>query len=474
MSAISALFASKGAGGDQQEGKGLSNLFSEASLQKFARVTKPAEFVLPKKVVSEGDDAKAKKSGPKKRVGKKAKWDDAKRQERDLKVAKRTDSGETAAVTKITTTTVSSVKSTTTATSIKSTSNTSSAVQKDEKLKPKKRKADELDPETEKKAEVPQEVPLSTEDSDLHDAAHDATKNHVTAFFGNVPITETAKSVKKYCSQFGEVDCVRLRSIPVAGTAVDDAGNQNLVRKVCANSRNFMDIKGSFNAYVVFKAEEAVTAALSANNQLWGTRHLRVDRMKPTLFDPKRSVFIGSLPHYTDEEDLRNHFAKVLPYGHDDIEGVRLVRDPETLVGKGIGYLLLRDRDAVMTALSLDDQMFKKIRKLRVTTCGKRTKRTGGVGSHSGSSSGSLTGQKRSSSSSGEADEHRSPKKPKKSSKQSPNLLNAKKRINLKSANTRNKALVAKKQKKATPGKKGKRLGGVVKRAMKAANAKKK
>jgi RNA recognition motif-containing protein len=236
-----------------------------------------------------------------------------------------------------------------------------------------------------------------------------------------------------------------------------------------------MDIKGSFNAYVVFKTEEAVTAALSANNQLWGTRHLRVDRMKPTLFDPKRSVFIGSLPHYTDEEDLRNHFAKVLPYGHDDIEGVRLVRDTETLVGKGIGYLLLRDRDAVMTALSLNDQMFKKIRKLRVTVCGKRTKRTGGSSGGGGSSGSSVTGNKRSSSSRpGDADEERQPKKPKKSSKTSPNLLNAKKRINLKSAITRNKALVAKKQKKATPGKKGKRLGGVVKRAMKAANTKKK
>ena len=44
-----------------------------------------------------------------------------------------------------------------------------------------------------------------------------------------------------------------------------------------------------------------MTAALQANNEVWGTRHLRVDRMNPTLFDTKRSVFIGSLPHYADE-----------------------------------------------------------------------------------------------------------------------------------------------------------------------------
>lgn len=45
--------------------------------------------------------------------------------------------------------------------------------------------------------------------------------------------------------------------------------------------------------------------------------------------------------------------CQVLPNKQEDIEAVRLIRDPETLVGKGIGYLLLRDRDAVMKALSL-------------------------------------------------------------------------------------------------------------------------
>ena len=44
----------------------------------------------------------------------------------------------------------------------------------------------------------------------------------------------------------------------------------------------------------------------------------------------------------------------------------------------------------------------------------------------------------------------------------------------LQAANTRNKTLVANGQKKAVPGKKGKRLGGVVKRAMKAAGTPKK
>jgi hypothetical protein len=43
-----------------------------------------------------------------------------------------------------------------------------------------------------------------------------------------------------------------------------------------------------------------------------------------------------------DALQLREHFAAVLPNGQDDIESVRLIRDRETLEGKGIGYLWLK------------------------------------------------------------------------------------------------------------------------------------
>ena len=83
------------------------------------------------------------------------------------------------------------------------------------------------------------------------------------------------------------------------GVAVDEHGNQNLVKKVCANAKKFGDQKGSFNAYVVFKDADAATASLAANNRVMGKRHLRVDRAIASLFDPKQTVFLGSLPHYT-------------------------------------------------------------------------------------------------------------------------------------------------------------------------------
>lgn len=160
-----------------------------------------------------------------------------------------------------------------------------------------------------KKVKVPDSEAESTEmNSDTVVASDDFSR---TLFVGNIPITETIKSVTKLFQEYGKIDSVRLRSVPVSGAKVDDAGNQNLVKKVCVNSHKFGEQKGSVNAYIVFKSSEGVTAALTANNRLVGGRHLRVDRSTPTLFDTSRTVFLGNLPHYADEEELREYFAAV-------------------------------------------------------------------------------------------------------------------------------------------------------------------
>ena len=215
----------------------LSNLFSAASLQKFARELKPEEFVVQKRVreeapaddKSEGSSSKGdgenKVKEPKKREGKKKKWDEAKRIEVDALKA----SGEW---------------------KVLCAAKNAAAVSNQGKDK------------EEKEIEAVKEVDDDNAES-TGPIVTDGSKDDFTVFLGNVPKTETVKSLKKYCTNFGEVESVRLRSIPVAGTAVDEAGNQNLVRKVCAISRNFADVKGSFNAYVVFKSKDSVAGKSS-------------------------------------------------------------------------------------------------------------------------------------------------------------------------------------------------------------------
>ena len=242
----------------------LSNLFSAASLEKFARELKPEEFIVKKRVREEvpeiaergSKENEEKEKGPKKREGKKKKWDEARRIEVDaLKASgewkKICDANNAAAV-----------------------SNQGKDVDVTDKKTIKAnvtdKKATKADAPVVKHAKSDVEPNKSVDNSNESDPTDDAnaeslgpivtdgSRDAFTVFLGNVPKAETAKTLKKYCAQFGEVESVRLRSIPVAGTAVDDAGNQKLVRRVCAISRNFADVKGSFNAYVVFKTKEAV------------------------------------------------------------------------------------------------------------------------------------------------------------------------------------------------------------------------
>jgi nucleolar protein 12 len=187
-------------------------------------------------------------------------------------------------------------------------------------------------------------------------AVEDETKNDRTLFVGNLPLSmNDKKAITRLFKTYGKIESVRIRSIPLAGAKVDRAGDQDLVKKVCANANQFGDQKQSFNAYVVFETAPAMEAALVENNKLIDGRHIRVDKVNPTLFDPNRSVFIGNLPYRIDEEEVREFFAKALPNGQEDIEGIRLIRDPETLLGKGIGYLLLKEQSNVLLALRLHE-----------------------------------------------------------------------------------------------------------------------
>ena len=56
---------------------------------------------------------------------------------------------------------------------------------------------------------------------------------------------------------------------------------------------------------------ESVKLSFKLNNQIINGRHIRVDKLNPSLFDPKRSLFLSGLPHYCDEEIVRQYFAKV-------------------------------------------------------------------------------------------------------------------------------------------------------------------
>ena len=99
---------------------------------------------------------------------------------------------------------------------------------------------------------------------------------------------------------------------------------------------------------------------------------IRVDRAKPTV-DPSRSVFVGNLPYGAKEATLQSHFEEGCLFEAGEVMGVRIVRDKETFQCKGFGYVLFRDKNAVPTALKLQESTYMK-KKIRVMVCGKRFK----------------------------------------------------------------------------------------------------
>ncbi|KAL9055514.1 MAG: hypothetical protein Q9162_003511 [Coniocarpon cinnabarinum] len=155
----------------------------------------------------------------------------------------------------------------------------------------------------------------------------------------------------------------------------------------------------STNAYCVYSTKNAAReAARRLNGTIVLGRHLRVDEVAhPMKTDHRRCVFVGNLGFVDDETEMKAALAKsehpedkkkaqlkalkgdveeglwVQFSKAGPIESVRVVRDPQTRVGKGFAYVQFKDENAVESALLFNDKKFPPMlpRKLRVARCKK-------------------------------------------------------------------------------------------------------
>ncbi|KAJ8612830.1 hypothetical protein CTAYLR_002061 [Chrysophaeum taylorii] len=236
----------------------------------------------------------------------------------------------------------------------------------EQKKMKKKKKASEPE-ETKKTARNEAEQKVSSEaeqkkkrsagdDSERKDGEEEKEASLRTVFVGNLPKETKRKAVEKFFARYGKVESARIRSLPTAGAKVDDAGNQDLVRRVCAYRGSLTDAKPVANAYVVYESVDAAKRAVDeANGREFGSFHLRVDWAKRSRdkTDHLRTAFVGNLPRGTDEESLRAHFASHVG-GHEAIHNVRVVRNREDHAAIGVAYVLLKDPSLLSTALELD------------------------------------------------------------------------------------------------------------------------
>ncbi|KAJ3708888.1 hypothetical protein LUZ61_012593 [Rhynchospora tenuis] len=184
-----------------------------------------------------------------------------------------------------------------------------------------------------------------------------------TVFVGNLPLKIKRKEVMKEFQQFGEVESVRIRSVPLVDTKVPRMG------AIIQGKVN--EAVDSVHAYVVFKEEQSANAALAHNMALFEGNHIRVDMACPPrkklkgegpLYDRKRTVFVGNLPFDVKDEELYSLFCGV----STAVEAIRVVRDANTSIGKGIAYVLFKTREDANTIVRRQDLKIRE-RFLRVS-----------------------------------------------------------------------------------------------------------
>lgn len=145
------------------------------------------------------------------------------------------------------------------------------------------------------------------------------------------------------------------------------------------------------------KKEDAVSAVKSLNqSQIPGfDNHLRVDLDTKGIVAAQRTdgdadaqpldqkndtdstIFIGNLPFSVNEEDLRKHFTNLqktpsesetshLPRAGDGILNVRIIRDKETYLGKGIAYVMFSSKPLMRLAIEQKNGQLFMGRELRI------------------------------------------------------------------------------------------------------------
>ena len=161
-----------------------------------------------------------------------------------------------------------------------------------------------------------------------------------TIFVGNIPISISKRKLASLFKQYGKVELIWERSIPVEKTPA-------LSIKVKVILKKFSKSAVNKNAYVVYKTiEEAKSAVKSLNKFELEGRHLHVTMAGNVDKDFKTTIFIGNLNYKSDEEEIRKYFEDC-----GTVEYVRLVRDSKTQRPKGFCYLKFSEKSSVIKAI---------------------------------------------------------------------------------------------------------------------------
>lgn len=229
-----------------------------------------------------------------------------------------------------------------------------------------------------------------------------------TVFVGNVPAITKRKELKRLFKSFGPVEAVRLRGVVAA--------NPKLPKKTALLARRMHKDCDTCLAYVVFKREGSaaslddsgdddaggaavepketaavevspepvdytkptatVKAACAALNlTILHEKHLRVNPALHTRGPLRQSIFLGNLPFDVTEEELIVLFQETAKEAGCNLTGVRVTRDKETGMGRGVGFVSFDDDLGVRAAMHQAGSLELRGRVVRMERAAKEKKR---------------------------------------------------------------------------------------------------
>ena len=186
-----------------------------------------------------------------------------------------------------------------------------------------------------------------------------------TVFIANVSIKAKPAEITKFLKQFGKLISYRLRTCAFKS---DNNDKKETSKKVKFLKKQYSQKRKTQNCYAVYSTkEEAEKAAEQINGKEFLGFHLRADWEvnKGKMRDIRNTIFVGNLPFTSEEEDVRELFSTV-----GEIKRVKLVRDTQTGMGKGIGYVTFVNKEDVVKGLNMIGDEFKG-RLLRIEPCHK-------------------------------------------------------------------------------------------------------
>ena len=206
-------------------------------------------------------------------------------------------------------------------------------------------------------------------------------KTQRTLFIGNIPHYWKKKHVINFLSKWSKFieeiyfsNYIKAKTKYINKQMKNKGKNKNNLSFLNNMNHQIAENKSNKNAWVRFKSKEYVNEAISLNNSVInGKFTLRVDFADPSLNrNNDKCVFIGGLPISANEEDIRNHFKFKIDSQNtqkneenenendnennengDCIINVRILRNPQSQISRGCGFIEFDTVENVSKALDL-------------------------------------------------------------------------------------------------------------------------